>query len=354
MLDLKKWSAREKFSISEAAYLWLGADPDEKISDEFKAEVDKIRRRLEHVFRWEISEHRGKTFQAYPDKSPGHALLLSPHFAISREQLRAVAEKWGESPAFLFSEDREIFDRLQKIPTQTLRAISKQDEDFIGSIRAWVDEFSEIRIQVPERPAKSYDYVALGFRDERTPNRSIKAWSLLLEILRELSQVGEWSVGPAHAGKDRHARIRNKEYDNKRHMLSRINFILVKFFNREFKLDISKDFEFLHLQDRHKRPGIYGIKLSIRNTVDDESKAKYKKFSDEDVRTELKILCSKYKEDPENGEVSEDLTILGHLAVKRKVLTREEFEEMLEGYEMPKEGEYDPHEKGPDKLQEIF
>jgi hypothetical protein len=224
----------------------------------------------------------------------------------------------------LFSKAQE---EKKEVTEEADKPISNDYEAFIRSLRVWFQSDSEIKIQVPERPAKIYNYDSLGFRDEKT-----KSWRTFLDILQDPDH--SYNIGPAHkiSGDDKQ---RVKNYSNQLKRLDQINIKLGKFISKTYNRQMPKDFK-IYERLKAEKPGTYGFKFQIGiNTADEKIESRYDLFSKDQLRSGLKSLSDesdKYKKDPNNPEVKDDLMDAATVARKRGALTEDELRNMIKSY----------------------
>lgn len=114
MLDYAIWDLKKRFLVEDAAYLWFGFAPLEKnISQEDTQKIEGIRSVLQEA------RQEGEIETVY-DKGPlGEDILDFPK--VTREGLRAYAEKIGQKPLFLFPGERKSCDTRKGLNKQGAR-----------------------------------------------------------------------------------------------------------------------------------------------------------------------------------------------------------------------------------------
>lgn len=141
--------------------------------------------------------------------------------------------------------------KVSKHPTKE-KATKKTEshEDFVSSLRIWVESPSEIKIQEPAKNEVIYNCTSLGFRNENT-----KEWKALLGVLK--SKDHKFNIGHVRRG---HLQKERQEYDARRKLISQISKKLVAFLNKSYNANIPVSFNlFEHCPN--EEPGTYRLKL---------------------------------------------------------------------------------------------
>lgn len=270
MLGFGKWDARETFTTLEASYLWYEVDPDENPSNETAAKIDGMYQRLKDAFQWEEIKHTETILQnAGSGRFDRIRAWVQSVFTVSREKLRAKVEIWGEKPSFLFPEDRNRrpflhhsivkitpeFDKYhgellkketESVPDTRLskhseiteeadNSVSNDFEVFVRKLRVSYESDSEIKMQEPRMPAKLYNCIALGFRDQR-----VKTWKMLLSILQAPDH--SWNIGSAHVNSGGKKQI-VRYYSSQLKLLGQINIKLGNFIGNTYGRQMPKKFK---------------------------------------------------------------------------------------------------------------
>jgi len=168
-----------------------------------------------------------------------------------REGLYKNEEEWIEA---LGPETRNELLRKDEPETETINDV----EDFIKNLKVSYENYSEIKIQERGRSPVTYNCKMLGFRDETT-----EEWKTFLNILQEPNFT--YNVGKAYTySQDGSGFIkkRNEFYDRKQRRLKRINIKLINFFNKNYPLQIPRDFK-LYERCVSDKPGTYRFKFQV-------------------------------------------------------------------------------------------
>jgi hypothetical protein len=180
---------------------------------------------------------------------------------VTRDGLRAYAEKIGQKPLFLFPEER------RKSSGIAAGQVNKLDpEDFVRKLRIFYESDLEIKIQLPGKPAVSYNQGALGFHRSNG-----KVWNDFLLILQKPDDP-TYDCGRAHglAYVDKSKLQRKQSYDVGQKRLAAMNAKLIAFFIKEYGIQFPKDYKiYEHLPN--DPPGIYRFKFLVGGRKDDYS-----------------------------------------------------------------------------------
>jgi len=221
----------------------------------------------------------------------------------------------------------------QREKTDTQNKTTGQDPDtFIRSLRISYDkEDRRIKIQEPSKKAKMHTSDSLEFNAE-TDN----TWEAFLSIIQ-----GQNTCYIGKAGKP--GSNTRKEYDKKRAILKNINKILIKFFRKEFSLQIPANFKFYE-RNPAKGKGMYQFIFQTEYDVETDNlfKSKYDNNSKEDLLDHLKKMHVTYSEKPEEWlthkikDVTQILTEKHGLTqdeIKNILFTREEIQKDFSRYD---------------------
>ena len=205
---------------------------------------------------------------------------------------------------------------------------TSRNEDFIKGLRISVENDQEIVIQQPGKRKILYDYTKVGFQ---TAN---KTWRDLVGILRDPEYC--YDLGPATGDP-----AKRRDYDARRKRLEEINKKLVIFSNKEFSLNLSRDYK-LYERDKTKGYGIYLFRF--RKVSSQENKrlprTKFDKFNGDQILAELEKLEVKRKQfrarrqDGDEEAVTEVILSAIRSGLARRVVTKNQIKDVFSDKEM--------------------
>jgi len=202
-------------------------------------------------------------------------------------------------------------------------------EDFIRNLRVSYENDSEIKIREPGKKANPFTCQSLGFRDNQT-----KEWKTLIRILQDIPPT--YCLGPAHEnvnGKKQKLSF----YDAQQKLLGEINNKLVNFLNKNYPVNIPKNYKLYELCEGEKS-GTYQFKFRVIGETES---------SKNQIIDEINNLCHKYKK-TQNDTIKERITGLAKIAEDNGWLTSNEIREILEPDKEKEKIIYDPFENKED------
>lgn len=121
--DFTVWDLRQEFKSHEAAYLWLGLEPNYDI-DHPGCVVSMCAALSEAAQRGELAARNDSGNYVYYNKwGRERSMYVQYPTYYSRNALRQWAERKGQRPLFLFPEDRESNFTLRKADDQRIPAL---------------------------------------------------------------------------------------------------------------------------------------------------------------------------------------------------------------------------------------
>jgi len=189
-------------------------------------------------------------------------------------------------------------------------------EDFVRSLRVYYENIYEIKIQEPKKQPRTFNHGNLGFCQEST-----NEWKNFRNLIE----------GPDHFYKVGSAKQR-KPYDRKMKNLYSINKKLIAFLEKEYQLQIPKEFK-IYERAPEEGAGVYRFKFLVGS---DAQKSKYHGYPKEKWFTEFNLLKRQYKEALQTGSEHEVKSLLSNIKSKTAeafaagLITKKEVEDMLQ------------------------
>jgi hypothetical protein len=231
-----------------------------------------------------------------------------PHmlFPGASESLnRPVSENTSNGPQITGVEK----EKHEEVETSAAPPASRA-EDFIKGLRISVENDHEIVIQQPGKPKIPYTYANVGFQ---TAN---KTWRDLLRILQDPEYC--YDLGPATG-----VPAKRRDYDARRKRLEEINKKLIIFLNKEFSLNLSRDYK-LFERDKTKGDGIYLFRFRKASSQECKKpqKTKFDNFDGDQLLIEIEKLASKWKQCRNTFQDGDEEVVMELISASKSGLAR--------------------------------
>ena len=215
-------------------------------------------------------------------------------------------------------------------------------EDIVRSLKFYVGNEGEVKIQEPGKKPKTFNYESLGFyslTDE---------WRWFITVIEGPEHF--YNYGPARKG---HERI--KEYERNRSRLKQIDKKLIGFLKKEYHLDPPERFKTFE-KAPEEGSGVYKFKFQIENKID---KSKYSEYTDKDLLDEIMKLNKRMNRISHRNEPSSEtsyaaifdpLSAAATHAKARGLINNKDMLDILNEDKVwtPQKEVYDPFENSPD------
>jgi hypothetical protein len=214
--------------------------------------------------------------------------------------------------------------------------------EFVRGLRFFYENDNEVKIQEPGKKPKIYDYDRMGFSSVEADG-----WKYFVRIIRGPDHYCKY--GPSKTGNQK-----VKAYDAKRSRLTEINKKLVRFFAKEYDLEIPQGFKTFE-RAIEEGPGVQKFKFQIENRV---KKSKYEEYSKEALLDEISGLTKQMymafnsddlSKQSKTNEISDSLAVAVAQAKEKGWISNSDLPDILNDDRIwtPQEERFDPHENSP-------